>query len=153
MILIRPWLYIGKYRDTVDKEYLESMQIQAVLQLAQAVKYSSINSLYIPVEDMAPTSHKFIKQGVDFILAEKEQGHNILVACGAGINRSTAFCVAALKEVEGLSLLDAFKDIKQKHPDAFPHEPVWESFCTYYKETSPYIDIMRLSVQTFNRTK
>jgi protein-tyrosine phosphatase len=143
---IRPWLYIGKYRDTKDREYLESREIQAVLQLAEPVKYSNINSLYLSVEDMEPTSPELIKQGVDFILSEKEQGHKILVACGAGINRSTAFCMAALKEVEGLSLLDAFKDIKRKHPDAFPHEPVWKSLCSYYNETTSYLDVMRLSV-------
>jgi protein-tyrosine phosphatase len=88
-----------------------------------------------------------IRQGVEFILAEKEKGNKILVACGAGMNRSTAFCMAALKEVEGLSLLEAFKEIKRRHPESMPHEPVWESFCRYYGESTPYLDIMRLSVQ------
>ena len=105
-----------------------------------------INSLYLPVEDLEPTAPNLIKQGVDFILAEKEKGNKILVACGAGMNRSTAFCMAALKEVEGLSLLDAFKEIKRKHPESMPHKPVWESFCSYYKETTPYLDVMKLSI-------
>jgi len=144
---IRPWLYIGKYRDTLDKHYLDSKSIKAMLQLADPVEEKGINSLFLPVEDMGPTSPVLIKQGVDFILTEKEKGHNILVACGAGINRSTAFCMAALKEVEGLSLLDAFKEIKRKHPESMPHEPVWESFCKYYNESAPYLDIMRLSIQ------
>jgi protein-tyrosine phosphatase len=144
---IRPWLYIGKYRDTLDKHYLDSKSIKAMLQLADPVEEKGINSLFLPVEDMGPTSPVLIKQGVDFILTEKEKGHNILVACGAGINRSTAFCMAALKEVEGLSLLDAFKEIKRKHPESMPHEPVWESFCKYYNESTPYLDIMRLSIQ------
>lgn len=144
---IRSWLYIGKFRETLDKSYLNSMSIKSMLQLADPVKQPNINSLYLPVADLAPTSPELIKQGVDFILTEKEKGHKILVACGAGINRSTAFCMAALKEVEGLSLLDAYKDIKQKHRESIPHEPVWNSFCSYYNETTPYIDIMRLSIQ------
>ena len=85
-----------------------------MLQLAEPVKQKDINSLYLPVEDLEPTRTHLIRQGVDFILDEKEKGNKILVACGAGMNRSTAFCMAALKEVEGLSLLDAFKEIKQK---------------------------------------
>ena len=144
---IRPWLYIGKFRDTLDKNYLEFNSIKAMLQLADPVEQKGINSLFLPVEDVGPTSPVLIKHGVDFILTEKEKGNKVLVACGAGINRSTAFCMAALKEVEGSSLLDAFKDIKSKHPESMPHEPVWESFCKYYNESTPYLDIMRLSIQ------
>jgi len=144
---IRPWLYIGKYRDTLDKNYLDFNSIKAMLQLADRVEQKGINSLFLPVEDLGPTSPGLIRQGVDFILEEKEKGHKILVACGAGINRSTAFCMAALKEVEGLSILDAFKEIKRRHPESMPHEPVWISFCRYYNESTPYLDIMRLSIQ------
>ncbi len=146
---IRPWLYIGKYRDTLDKNYLDFKSIKAMLQRADRVEQKGINSLFLPVEDMGPTSQVLIKQGVDFILAEKEKGSRILVACGAGINRSTAFCMAALKETEGLSLLEAFREIKRKHLASMPHEPVWESFCKYYNESTPYLDVMRLSIQNF----
>lgn len=144
---IRSWLYIGKYRDTLDEGLLTSMSIQSVLQLAEPVSYTAINSLYISVDDMKPTPHHLIAQGVSFILQEKQKDHKVLVTCGAGINRSTMFCVAVLKEVEGMSLVDAYKDIKQKHPDALPNKAVWESFCTYYEEATPYLDIMRLSIQ------
>jgi protein-tyrosine phosphatase len=146
---IRPWLYIGKYRDTLDKSNLEHKSIQAMLQFAEPVEQPGIVSLYLRVEDMDPTPHHLIKQGVEFILAEKEKGHKILVACGAGINRSTAFCIAALKEVEGISLINAYKDVKIKHFDAFPNASVWISFCEYYNEATPYLDVMRLSIQNF----
>lgn len=143
---IRPWLYIGKYRDTIDKGGLERKSIQAMLLLAEHIEQAGIVSLYLPIEDMRATPHHLIKQGVEFILEEKKKEHKILIACGAGINRSTAFCVAALKETEGLSLLNAYKDVKMKHFDAFPNEPVWKSFCDYYNETTPYLDVMRLSI-------
>jgi len=144
---IRPWLYIGKYRDTLDKNHLDFKSIQAMLQLADRVEQKGITSLFLPVADLGPTSPALIKQGVDFILDEKEKGNKVLVACGAGINRSTVFCMAALKETEGLSLLDAFKEIKRKHPESMPHEPVSESFCRYYDESTSYLAIMRLSFQ------
>jgi protein-tyrosine phosphatase len=144
---IRSWLYIGKYRDTLDKNYLDFKSIKAMLQLADPVEQKGINSLFLVVEDMGETPHTLIRQGVDFILNEKEKGNKVLVACGAGINRSTAFCMAALKEVEGLSLLDTYQEIKRKHPDSLPNGPVWESFCTYYNETTSYIDVMRITAQ------
>ncbi|MFN8413962.1 MAG: dual specificity protein phosphatase [Anaerolineales bacterium] len=144
---IRPWLYIGKYRDTLDKHQLDTESIQAMLQMAEPVKQDGINSLYLSIEDMAPIPPHLIKQGVDFIIEEKQNAHKILVACGAGINRSTAFCIAALKETEGLDLKSAYQEIKKKHPEALPHEPIWLSLCKYYNETVPYLDIMRLSLQ------
>jgi protein-tyrosine phosphatase len=142
---IRPWLFIGAYRDTINQSYLAFKSIQAVLQLAEKVEQPNIISLYLPVEDLAPVSTKHIREGVEFITYHKAQGHRILVACGAGINRSSAFCAAALKETEGLSLFDAFKEVKRKHPESMPHEPVWLSLCEYYKESTPYLDVMRYS--------
>ena len=116
---IRPWLYIGKYRDTLDKNYLDFKSIKAMLQLADLVEQKGINSLFLPVEDLGPTSPVLIRRGVDFILAEKEKGNKVLVACGAGMNRSTAFCMAALKETFGYRFEDGYLslsvDIKEMH--------------------------------------
>ena len=139
---IRPWLYIGSYRDTKNQSYLALKSIQAMLQLAEKVEQPGITSLYLPIEDVAPIPVKLLERGISFIHEHKMQSHRILVACGAGINRSTAFCVAALKEMEGLGLLDAFREVRSRHPESIPHRPVWDSLCTYYKETIPYLDVM-----------
>ena len=69
--------------------------------------------------------------------AQKRQNHPTLVACLVGINRSTAFCTAALKEEEGLSLLEAFGQVKRNHQEAMPHPLTWESLCDYYGEEVP----------------
>ena len=143
---IRPWLFIGKYRDTLQLSYLRSKSIQAMLQLAEKVEQPNIVSLYLPVEDLAPISSKHIRQGVDFIRMHKAKGARVLVACGAGINRSSSFCAAALKEEDGLSLFESFKEVKRLHPESMPHQPVWESLCKYYNEITPYLDVMRLPI-------
>jgi len=143
---IRPWLFIGAYRDTLNQSYLAFKSIKAMLQLAERVELPNIVSLYLPVEDLAPVSSKHIRQGVGFIREHKQKGNRILVACGAGINRSSAFSAAALKEEEGLSLLEALKEVKRHHPESMPHEPVWESLCAYYNEPIPYLDIMRQGI-------
>lgn len=143
---IRPWLFIGKFRDTLNKAYLDSQSIQAMLQLPKKVEYPGINSLYLPVEDLEPIPSDLLKQGIDFTLEKERTGHRILVACGAGINRSNAFCTVALIETEGLSLMDAFKEVKRKHPESMPHQPVWESLCNHYGEDIPYLDVMRIGI-------
>ena len=143
---IRPWLYIGSIRDTANEYYLGYKSIQAMLQLAAKVDNPSIEILYLPVEDFEPLSFELLTKGVKFIRDQKKLNRRILVACGAGINRSSSFCTAALKEEEGLSLFEAFKEVKRKHPEAMPHEPVWDSLCKYYNEATPYLDIMRLPI-------
>lgn len=143
---IRPWLYIGAYRDTINKSYLDFKSIQAMLQLAEKVEQPNIVSLYLPVQDLAPISSNHLRRGVDFIREHKGKGSRILVACGAGMNRSSAFSAAALKEEEDISLFEAFKEVKRHHPESMPHQPVWESLCTYYGEPIPYLDIMRLGM-------
>ena len=142
---IRSWLFIGKYRDTLNRHLLFANQIQAMLQLAEAVTQPGVLSLYLPVEDFKPIPPDLLRQGVDFVRNEKQRGHSILVACGAGINRSTAYCVAVLKEEEGLGLLNAFQEVKRKHSMALPHPPVWQSLCEYYQEEVP-IDALLGSV-------
>lgn len=147
---IRPWLFIGTIRDTANKSYLAYKTVQAILQLAMEVDHPSITCLYLPVEDFAPLEFDMLKKGVAFIRERKRLGNRVLVACAAGINRSSSFCAAALKEEEGLSLFDAFKEVKQKHPESMPHEPVWESLCQYYNENIPYLDVMRLGFKSGN---
>ena len=145
---IRPWLFIGAYRDTKNQWYLNLKNIQAMLQLAEKVEQPNIVSLYLPVEDLAPISSKHIRQGVDFIREHKAKGNRVLVACGAGINRSSSFCAATLKEEEGLSLFEAFKEVKRLHPESMPHKPVWESLCKYYSESTPYLDVMLVRISS-----
>lgn len=143
---IRPWLFIGSYRDTNNLAYLQWRSIGAMLQLAEKVEQPNMVSLFLPVEDFAPISSHHLRQGVDFVRYHKAKGNRVLVACGAGMNRSSAFSAAALKEEEGLGLFEAFKEVKRFHPESMPHQPVWESLCSYYLETTPYLEVMRIRI-------
>ncbi len=51
MHTIRPWLYVGKFRETQDEELLRQQEIGGILQLADYVNSPNISSLYISVED------------------------------------------------------------------------------------------------------
>lgn len=147
---IRPWLFIGKYRETLQLAYLQSKSISAMLQLSESVEQHGIISLYLPVADIAPVSHKHLRQGLDFISEQRQIGNRVLVACGAGINRSAAFSAAAIKEAEGISLFDALKEVKRCHPESMPHEPVWVSLCSYYGEKTSYLEVIRMDFERDN---
>ena len=144
---IRPWLFIGDYDDTRDKPQLDVRSIRSVLQLEAAFRLSGIHLLHIPVRDFSPIPTGQLKQGVDFVLAEKEKGHRVLAACAAGVNRSAAFCVAVLKQAEGLPLLEAFREVKKNHHLAHPNEFVWQSLCQFFHEDVAYIEMMRVAAQ------
>ena len=135
---IRPWLFIGKYRETKNLSLLQSTGIDAMLQLAEWVEQPGIASLYLPVQDGEPLPFHLLRRGLAFITTHHAEQHRVLVACGAGISRSAAFATAAIKEIESLGILDALRAVKHAHPQAMPHMALWESLCTYYQENVPF---------------
>lgn len=141
---IRPWLAIGAYRATTNVALLRAHGITAMLQLAEDVPQPGIHTLYLPVDDGQPLAPALLERGVAFVRTEQQRGGVVLVACGAGISRSAAFATAALKEVEGHTLLEAFRLIKQAHPDALPHMALWDSLCQYYGEAIPFLTMLQL---------
>jgi hypothetical protein len=144
METIRPWLHIGKYRDTLNRSLLNGYQIGAMLQLAEHVQHPQIATLYLPVEDGVPLASELLQRGITFVQAAYQHQHKVQIACGAGISRSATFATAVLKEIEELSLLEAITIVKYHHPDAMPHPALWESLCTYYGEAVPYLTLVRL---------
>lgn len=143
MISIRPWLLIGKYRETLDHDLLARAQVGALLHLAAPVEPPGITTLHLPVEDGEPLEAPVLRQGVEFVLAQRAAGKKVLVACGAGISRSTSFAIAALKEAEGLSLLAAAREVRRLHPDGLPHIALWSSLCLHYQEPDDYMALIR----------
>lgn len=143
MIIIRPWLLIGKYRETLDHDLLARAGVGALLHLAAQVEPPGVTALYLPVEDGEPFDEATLRCGVDFILAQRAAGKTVLVACGAGISRSTSFAIAALKEAEGLALLATAREVRRLHPAGLPHMALWSSLCLHYQEPDDYLALIR----------
>jgi predicted protein tyrosine phosphatase len=141
MDAIRPWLYVGKYRETLNASLLAARNISAMLHLAEKVTHPRITTLYLPVDDGVPIPEHLLRQGVDFVLSAKQRGQTVLIACGAGTSRSTAFAVAVLKQAEDLSLPQALRVVSLHHPGTLPHPEIWRSLCSYYHEDVPILDM------------
>ncbi len=139
---IRPWLYIGKYRDTTHLPLLQFHRIGAMLLFAELVEHPGIVSLFIDQEDGQPTPYRHFHKGLNFIRSNKEEGRNVLVACGAGISRSATFTIAALSSIEQISLKEAYMEVKRLHPDTMPHPVVWKSMCKYFKDDTGFMPYM-----------
>ncbi|HEX2618816.1 MAG TPA: dual specificity protein phosphatase [Phototrophicaceae bacterium] len=121
MYFVRDWLAIGKFAETSDLSVLRSEGITAMLQLAAPVSQPEIGSLYLAVEDGQELSAEMIERGTDYVVAQHNAGQKVLVACGAGISRSTTFTMATLMRLEGLELFETYRQILAVHPQAFPH--------------------------------
>lgn len=133
MYKIRDWLYVGKYRELLTLDTLPAGQIGAVLQVLElGVDLDTVPTLQLDITDGRPLPAGALKRGVEFVRSQKAEGKNVLVACGAGISRSSTFAIAALKEEEDLDLLQAFREVCLRHPTAMPHPDLWESVCAYY---------------------
>jgi hypothetical protein len=141
MYPIRPWLYVGKLSETHDDDLLRRREIGAMLHLVDNVQQPGIPSFYIPVEDGEPLPADLLRMGVEFIRLEKALGRKVLIACVAGISRSSIFAIAALKEEERLRLVDAFREVHAMHPEAMPHPVLWKSLCEFYGEDVPYTEL------------
>ena len=133
---IRPWLFIGSYEETADRQALDAAGISAMLQLAAPREQAGIETLFVRVDDAALLPGKNIKQGVDFVRAQKSAGHSVLIACRQGISRSSAFAIAALAEEEELSLQVAHQIVSEAHPQARPHPSLLISLMHYYDDKS-----------------
>lgn len=138
---IRDWLYIGKFSQTRNREMLDSNGITAMLQLAEPITYSDIESLFIHLEDGVPMPHDKVAEGIKFIREQKAKGHRVLVACGAGISRSTIFAMAALMEEENLELFESYREIYRRFRGARPHHELVISLSEYYGDALDLLEV------------
>ena len=84
------------------------------------------------MDDGESISHDLITQGITFIRQQRAKDARLMIACGAGISRSTTFAMAALIEDENLTLFDAYAEIYQKYFRAEPHPQLIMSLSSYY---------------------
>jgi hypothetical protein len=134
MYRIRPWLYIGKARETGNSNFMSAYNIGAILQLAAPATHPGIESLFIDVDDGIALPAGTLQQGITFAQAQKAASRNLVIGCGAGISRSVTFTMAVLHEEEGITLLDAYEQILDVHPDAMPHYKLLKSLGVYYND-------------------
>lgn len=140
MKIIRPYLAVGGLRDTCDLRLLQDHDIGAMLTIAERVAYPGIATVFLPIEDGEPLKARTIDKAVAFVRSQKEADRVTLVACAFGVSRSVTLATAAIKEIEGVSLAQAFALVKAAHADAQPHIVLWRSLCERYGENPSYLE-------------
>lgn len=143
MKIILPWLYVGGLRDTYETGLLKEYGIGAMLQIAAPVPQDEIESFYLPLEDGVPITERSFAQAVGFVKAQRAAEKTVLIACAMGISRSVTLAIAAVKEIEDMTLAEALGIVRVAHEAARPHPVLWKSLCQRYGETIPYSTVLR----------
>lgn len=138
MFEIRDWLCVSGYPEASSASIVKAEGIEAMLQLFEEFSIEDVESHFIPVIDGAPMTKGMIQEGIEFIHKQRDAGRKLLVTCGAGISRSVTFSIIALKEIEGLSMEDAYRIIHAVHPKALPDHVHWQAVAEYYGEANDF---------------
>lgn len=139
---IRDWLYVSGHAFARSEKLLNDLGIGAALSLYEELHHPPhIDTLFIHVEEGVALKPQMIEQGVAFVRQHHAEGKPILIACGHGISRSVSFALAALREIEGLTLEQAYRQVHKHHAEAMPDHVHWESLCAYYQEDSDFWQI------------
>jgi hypothetical protein len=59
--------------------------VGAVLTLERPVDYDGIETLYLPIEDGVTVTPEVLREGVGFVLDQKEKRHGVLSAWAPGL--------------------------------------------------------------------
>src|SRR5690606_27464068 len=113
---IRDWLYTGTYADAADIQGLRAQNIGAVLELERPVKHDGITCLFLHIQDGLALRRETLTRAVEFVRTQHTLSQNVLIACNAGISRSPTLAAVVLKELEALSLHDAFMSVRKANP-------------------------------------
>lgn len=135
---VRDWLYISDFATATSATIVKDAGIQAMLQLFQAFEMAGIETLYLDVPDGLSLRRDLIERGIAFIQEQQAKKHRLLITCGAGISRSVMFAIIALREIEGVSLKEAYYQIYGGHPKAMPDHIHWQAVAQYYDEVSDF---------------
>ena len=141
MYKIRDWLYISDYASAKSQKIVDEAGIQAMLQLFQPIELEGVVTKFISIGDGLPLTQAQIETAISFIREQHDKQHCLLSTCGAGLSRSVTFAIIALKEIESLSLADAYRAIFEHHPKAMPDHIHWQAVADYYGEVDNFWEI------------
>jgi protein-tyrosine phosphatase len=126
-------VYIGSLRATKVVNHLRRVNIKHVLKLYE--DGPSFPRDFVVLDNAFPDGEfvpkPTLSRGVDFVLKQVYENKRVLVACAAGISRSSTFVLSFLLEM-GYDLQSAYDLLFSKHPEADPHPRLWESLIVHH---------------------
>jgi len=149
VICIAPNLHIGSAFHDGDKQVLATEGITAVLQLFEGDgKWPEHwQALRLRVHDGQAIACELLRRGCEFVQAQRKAGPKTLVACLMGQSRSTTFVFTCLL-ADGCTPPEAWRLLKTRHPQAYPHPSLLQSLLECYGVPYTVAELYTLKLET-----
>ena len=131
------WLFLGSYRNALDKQEIKALEINYILNCAgecfesfpEGIKYCHLKLNDVPSFKILP----YLDKASFFIHQAKCNNGKILVHCQMGISRSTSCVIAYMIKYMGYSSMNALSFIKKKRPMVMPNFGFLQQLLIYEK--------------------
>ena len=118
-------LYLGSVGAAMNKNNLMGIGITHVLVVADHIKprfpdlftYKCVSFLDTPESDLLG----ILDECFDYIDQVQREGGKVFLHCFAGKSRSAAVCIAYVMKVNRISLLEAFRFVRERREAAMPN--------------------------------
>ncbi|XP_043521853.1 dual specificity protein phosphatase 10-like [Frieseomelitta varia] len=123
---VLPFLYLGNGRDAADLQLLRALGATRVLNVTSQLpgyhEERGITYRQIPATDSGHQNLKqYFEEAFDFIEEARKAGSSVLVHCQAGVSRSATIAIAYIMRHKGLSMVEAYKLVKNARPIISPN--------------------------------
>ncbi|XP_078036171.1 dual specificity protein phosphatase 10 [Augochlora pura] len=123
---VLPFLYLGNGRDAADLQLLRGLGATRVLNVTSQLpgyhEERGITYRQIPATDSGHQNLKqYFEEAFDFIEEARKSGSSVLVHCQAGVSRSATIAIAYIMRHKGLSMVEAYKLVKNARPIISPN--------------------------------
>ncbi|CAL2050166.1 hypothetical protein CAEBREN_08448 [Caenorhabditis brenneri] len=133
---VRPHLFLAGYgciTPSLLKQYNITHAVDCTNLKTKAI--SGLERIEIPVDDslLAKITPHF-ETVIKFVEDAKQQGHNTVIYCAAGVSRSASLTIVYLMVTENMSLEEAYLHVNKLRPIISPNISFWRQMIDFEKE-------------------
>ncbi|CAI2357154.1 unnamed protein product [Caenorhabditis sp. 36 PRJEB53466] len=133
---VRPHLFLAGY-GCITPSLLKQYQITHAVDCTnlKTKPIPGLEKIEVPVDDNTLSKiSQYFETAIKFIEDAKQQGHNTVIYCAAGVSRSATITIVYLMASENLTLEEAYHQVNRVRPIISPNIGFWRQMIDYEKQ-------------------